>query len=275
MIFPLPLVIILGLIVGGIINALSDDLPHYRPPRTPRYPDGEARPLIAWLGITAFLFGKRASSKGAKLSWRHPLTELATVGLMVLATAVASQDILEPNSRMSAVRAGFWLAYAAIMVLVTVIDVEHRLILFAVMIPSGILALVDAFFEPFGPSLQEALLGGLLGFGVFYLMYLGGFLFVYISNNLRDRKISTVAFGYGDVMLMTVAGLILGWQSLIFAMFITVFLGAAGAIIYLVGRSLVSSGYHWFTPLPYGPYIVIAVLIMLFFSAEVGQALLR
>ena len=70
--------VILGLIAGGIINVLADDLPLRRSLRFPVYlsdekkraihiPDenideilskpDEARPPLAWLGITAFLFG--------------------------------------------------------------------------------------------------------------------------------------------------------------------------------------------------------------------------
>lgn len=268
MLFSLPWVFVIGVLAGGVINALADDLPHYRLPRTPRYPDGEARPLIAWLGLTAFALGKRASSGGKRLSWRHPITEIATAALMLLTVIVASDDVA-----MSQTRLAFWLVYMAIFVLVTVIDIEHRLILFSVMIPSGVLAIIDALVEPYGPDLQSALIGGALGFGIFFLLYLGGFLFVYISNNLRRRQLNTVAFGYGDVMLMTVCGLILGWETLIIAMFITVFLGAAGAIVWLIGRSLLTRSYHWFTPLPYGPYIVAATVIMLLFATEVARIL--
>jgi prepilin signal peptidase PulO-like enzyme (type II secretory pathway) len=81
-----------------------------------------------------------------------------------------------------------------------------------------------------------------------------------------------VAFGYGDVMLSTLCGLIIGWQPLIFAMFITIFLGAFGALVYLVVRRL-SGRYNLFTPLPYGPYIVVGTLIMLLFSDEVRAVL--
>jgi len=48
------LVFLIGIIAGGIVNALADDLPERRRPQLPRYPDGTPRPLIAWLGITAF-----------------------------------------------------------------------------------------------------------------------------------------------------------------------------------------------------------------------------
>jgi hypothetical protein len=65
--------------------------------------------------------------------------------------------------------------------------------------------------------------------------------------------------------------LILGWRSFMFASFITVFAGAAGAIFYLIARALMGRRNEWFTPLPYGPYVVFGTLVMLMFRAEIGH----
>jgi leader peptidase (prepilin peptidase)/N-methyltransferase len=262
-------VILVGLIAGGINNVLADDLPHYRRPRLPRYPDDTLRPVTAWLGITAFLLKQRTSPGGARLSWRYPLTEIATIIGMVVAVAVKNND---PD--VSELQLVFWLVYIAIFVLITVIDLEHKLILFSVIIPSSIIAIVDAILTPaqHEPDLRDALIGGALGFGVFFLLYLGGYVYLYIVNQ-GGRNISEVAFGYGDVMLAMLSGLILGWQPLIFAMFITVFLGAFGAVIWMLSRRLSGTGYSMFTALPYGPYIVAGTVIMLLFSAEVRMIL--
>lgn len=255
-------VALIGLIAGGIVNALADDLADHRRPGLPHYPDGTPRPFTAWLGITAFLTGRRSSPGGSQLSWRYPLVEIATPLLMIVVLLVTNGD---PN--VSSLQLVFYLIYMAIFVLITVVDIERRLILFAVIVPSCIIAILDALLTPLQskPDLGTALLGGLVGFGVFFVMYLGGFLFTYIMAKARGYNIKEVAFGYGDVMLSTLCGLILGWQPLIFAIFITVFLGAFGAIIYLAGRSLTGC-YKLFTPLPYGPYIVAGTFIMLLFS---------
>ncbi len=268
LLIPLMLVTLLGIIAGGVINILSDDLPHRRPVRTPRYPEGTPRPVIAWLGITAFLFGKRASPDGVKLSWRYPLTEIGTAMLMLLAVFSLADD-----PTMDALQFTFWLVYLAIFMLITVIDLEHRLILFVVMIPSYIIALIDPIVTTYGVTFAESLLGAALGFGVFFLLYIGGFLFTYVMAAVQKREINEVAFGYGDVMLITLSGLILGWRSLIFAMFITVFIGALGALIYLIARNLSRKGYSLFTPLPYGQYIVISTFVMLLYANEVAFVL--
>ncbi|MBZ0291857.1 MAG: A24 family peptidase [Anaerolineae bacterium] len=259
------LVGLIGILSGGVVNVLADDLPHRRKPRLPHYPDDTPRPVSAWLGLTAFALGQRRSPGGTILSWRYPLVEITTTVLMILTVLVTQND---PD--VSTTQLIFYLVYMALFVLITVIDVEHRLILFVVIIPSSLIAILDAILTPAHsrPDLGEALTGGLVGFGVFFVLYLGGILFSYVVSKMQGYELPEVAFGYGDVMLSTVCGLILGWQPLIFAMFITVFLGAAGAIVYLVVRKL-SGRYDMFTPLPYGPYIVIGTLIMLLFSDQV------
>ena len=256
---------LIGLLVGSVINALSDDLPLRKKPALPHYPDDTPRSLVAWLGITAFLTGQRTSPDGSKLSWRHPITEVVTVLLWWLTVAVTANDPEVSNLQLI-----FYLAHMAIFVLITVIDIEHRLILFVVIIPASVLALLDAVITPVQhkPDLLEALIGGALGFGVFFVLYLGGVLFSYIMAKLQGYELPEVAFGYGDVMLSMLCGFVLGWQPLIIAMFITVFFGALGALIYLVIRSL-SGRYDMFTPLPYGPYIILGTIILMLFAEGV------
>lgn len=257
---------LVGLLVGGLINALADDLPRYRRPRLPHYPDGTLRPLIAWWGITAFLTGSRTSPNGVKLSWRYPLTEILTAVLMML-TVLATAD----NRDMTTPQLVLWLVYMALFVLITVIDIEHRLILFVVIIPAILLGLADALLDPivkYGPSLQNALLGAAVGFSIFFLMYLGGYVFSYVSSKVRGYDVG-IAFGYGDVMLITFCGLILGWQPLLFAIYITVFAGAIGSLVWIVSRKIGGRRYRMFTALPYGPYIVFGAIVMLLFNNEV------
>ncbi len=295
--FIIILLLVFGIVIGGVLNTLADDLPfHRRVKFPPRYRDGTPRPRTAWLGITAFLLGQRRPAGEQPetvefrfgetetgepeytitlpnhLSWRYPLTELSTAGAFVIAylTAVTHQINLAQFA--------FWLIYMAIFVLVIVVDVEHRLILFAVMIPSFGIALVDALLTTVniansGPNLVDTLIGGALGFGVFYAFYLGGFVFTAAMSKTRGKQIDEVAFGYGDVMMMTLAGLILGWRAAIFTMFIAVMLGALGAFLYLLLAVLLRNRYQAFTALPYGPYIVIATALMLLFQDAVGAFL--
>ena len=296
--------IIIGWIAGIIVNVLADDLPLRRAIRTPRYvseakkraihipvkneagddvtlefvhQDDEKRPLIAWSGIIAFLFNKRLSPSGeTKLNWRYPIAEIFTIFLMWLAMfSIYLMNTNPTTLNIDIIQAMFWLAYMAIFAVIMVIDVEHKLILFVVIIPASLLAVADSILTDFQPSLIDALAGGLMGFMVFFLLYNGGFLFTYIMGMMRGKPIDEVAFGYGDVMMAMLSGFILGWQPLIFAIFITVFLGAFGAVFFLLFKALSRGKYSAFTAIPYGPYIVAGTLIMLLFRAQIAPLLGR
>src|SRR5690349_11728737 len=121
MLIPVLVVAIVGVLVGGVLNALADDLPYHRSPRLPHYPDETPRPVSAWLGLSAFLTGQRASTQGAKLSWRYPITELLTAAMMVITVIVTYDD-----PAMTTLQLVFWLIYMAIFVLIVVIDIEHK-----------------------------------------------------------------------------------------------------------------------------------------------------
>ena len=61
--------------------------------------------------------------------------------------------------------------YTAILILVTVIDLEHHLIPHVVMVPAIVLAIVGAFFND-DMSFRRALLGGAVGFLCVYGLFL-------------------------------------------------------------------------------------------------------
>lgn len=260
---------LLGLPVGALINHLSDYLPYtYRIGR-PIYPDQTPRPPMAWLGLTAYLFGKTKSPHGAQLPLRHPITELATVLLFVIVAAQSAD----------AVRTLYLIGSLAVLILITVIDLEHRMILYAVIIPACLYALIGALAlgERLDPRLElrDYLIGGVVGFVVFGGMFLGGLLFNHIISDARGEKMEEAAFGDGDVALATLSGLMLGWQAFIFAAIIAVFAGGLGALLFIIARSVLRGRYEAFTALPYGQYIVFGTLIMLLWRAPVIMLLQR
>ena len=250
---------ILGALSGGLINALADDLPYRRRPGRPTYPNGRPRPIRAWLGITAFLFGLRRPHPGAaKLSWRYPVTETATAALMAAAFVIMGRSPNAAGGQML-----IWLMYMAILILITVIDLEHRLIMLVCVAPAAGLALFAAARFPHpGPTLAAALAGGGFAFAVFGLIYQGGRLFRHLIERRRGETTDDDAFGFGDVMLAGLSGLMLGWPDALLAMFISIFLGGLGAAFYLARSHPVSRA------IPYGPYIAAATIIVMLWGAE-------
>lgn len=264
---PLALILagLVGVMAGAVVNALADYLPSARfaaaegdsdtpAPILPHYPDRSRRPLLAWSGLTAFLTGRRRSPGGATLSWRQPLVELGLAIAFALVLGRFGWNL----------QTAFYWVILAIMALVTVIDVEHKLVLFVVMLPAWLIAIAESALTPEQPPvLRDALLGGALGFGLFFFMFLGGIVFSRVSRT------NEVAFGFGDVMLGVFSGLLLGWQPIFFALVLTIMLGALGAIAFLGSKLISRTGYSMFTALPYGPYIVAATLIVMFWRDSI------
>jgi len=144
--------------------------------------------------------------------------------------------------------------YSAILILITVTDLEHRLIFNVVTIPAIFLAVVVAFTTPY-LSWRSAVLGGGLAFVLVYLAWLLGTL-VYGHG----------ALGVGDITLATFLGLILGFPNIILSLIFGVFLGGLVAFILLVIRRINRSSF-----IPYGPFLTITGWIMLIWGNEIWR----
>ena len=120
------------------------------------------------------------------------------------------------------------------------------------------------------PGILPALIGGLLGFVVFYIVFLGGHIFIRFANRTHRGSAPARAFGFGDVLLMTVAGLIVGFPDVITVMYLTVFAAALGAIASIGYRYLLSRDYQAFSTMAYGPYITISIISGLLFGERLS-----
>ncbi len=253
---------LLGLLIGGLINLLADQLPCWRSVRrAPFCPAcGARRPTSQWLATVAYLsLRPRCPQCGCHLPRRHLFVELGTAGLMAFVW-------------LSYGRLGEWAylalytVYSAILILVLVIDLEHKLILNVVMYPAWVIALAGSLIHPVPYFYRLALLGGVLAFGVLYLIYLFGIVFVKGMSRARGKDINTVAFGFGDVRLGGFMGLILGFPDVFQALFIAILLGGVAGLLYWLVRALVLRRYSLFTAIPYGPYLVIGTFLVMFFG---------
>nr|BAL57569.1 prepilin peptidase / N-methyltransferase [uncultured Chloroflexota bacterium] len=139
--------------------------------------------------------------------------------------------------------------YTSILLLITVTDLEHRLILNYVIFPAILLALVAAFFTPglFWPS---ALVGGAAGFVIAYLAAL----------------LSRGGLGGGDVTLSAFLGLIIGFPYILLSLIFGVFLGGGVALLLLLTRRVGLKSF-----IPYGPFLTLTGWIMLIWRAEIWQ----
>jgi leader peptidase (prepilin peptidase)/N-methyltransferase len=252
---------LLGLLIGALINLAADQLPRWRRlKRAPFCPYCDRpRPPWAWVSTLAYLrFKPGCLHCAAPISWRHPLVELATAALFAFLWYRCGQT-------------GQWAflvlysLYCVIFVLVLVIDLEHKLILNVVMYPAWALALVGSFFHPEPYYYRLALLGGVIGFGLLYLVYLLGELFVKVMSKMRGKPVHAVAFGFGDVRLGGFIGLVLGFPDVLDAIFVAIVLGGLVGLFYWFVRAVILRRYSLFTAIPYGPFLVAGAMFLLFF----------
>ncbi len=256
--------IILGLLTGQFLTWCADRLPAERDLGWHAGCPLCGRPLPADMSAPArwlVLLGWRACpTEGGRWRWRT---------LAVSAITAAGFGYLWSLYGWTAeliVKTIYW----AVFVLVTVIDLEHRLILNVIVFPACLLALAGALLTP-EPGIRRAVLGGITGFLMVYVIYLLGALFARVMARRRGRPIDEVAFGAGDVKLTLFIGLVTGLPGVIFALVIGILLGGLFAGAYLLWMVLVRRRYSAFTAIPYGPFLVIGALVMMLY----GPAVLR
>lgn len=95
------------------------------------------------------------------------------------------------------------------------------------------------------------------------LSALGAFLFFLLLSLVKIKKRESM--GFGDVILVFLLGLFLGFPKIIVAFYIAFLTGAAlGCILILWGKKKLSGG-----TIPFGPFLVLGAIISLFWGEEI------
>ena len=234
---------IVGLLMGGVINLLADDLPARRMPSLPHcYADKciHVYKPTGWLAIGRYLFhGGKCPACGEPERKRPIITELATAltwGLLPL--FISTADL--PRFLVIGL-------YLSILILVIVIDIEHRLILHVVTVPTTVIAILGlSWFLP-DNNIPLAALGALIGFVIFFFFFWVG-----------ERFFGAGALGFGDVTLSMTMGAMLGFRFIFATLIIGILLGGVLSGLLLLFRVVNRNSY-----IPYGPFLAIAGMIML------------
>jgi leader peptidase (prepilin peptidase)/N-methyltransferase len=239
---PFALAPLTGLLVGSFLNVVAYRLPRRESLVTPasRCPGCDTPikpwdnvPVLSWL-----LLRGRCRSCSERISPRYPLVELVTAALYLLVVVVKGLD------------SDAWLGLALVTMLVpmTIIDLEHRIVPNRLLAPSA-LAAVAILAATDASRLPEHLLAGLAA---------GGFL-------LLAAIASPKGMGMGDVKLAAVLGLYLGW-SVAPAMLVALVTGTVVGVA-VIARVGVVQGRK--TAVPFGPFLAVGALVAL----VVGPAL--
>ena len=200
-------------------------------------------PVISYL----VLRGKCAGCS-APISPRYPLVELFTAGV----------------SGLVAWHFGFgWTTAAALlfvwaMIALAFIDLDTFFLPDDITLPllwAGLLVNMGGVFV----DLQTAVIGAVAGYLSLWLVYWG--------FKLATGK---EGMGYGDFKLLAAIGAWLGWKMLPVVIMLSSVVGA------IIGISLIALARHERSrPIPFGPYLVLAGLIAMFWGDAIVQYYLR
>lgn len=260
------LLIVPALIFAVLINILADDLPHRLRPSSPHcHACGFPQHRTQWLATLALVTGRsRCGQCQARLSWRKPIVELASLALLLFLYSRLGLNL----------KFGLLALLLECLLLITVIDFEHRLILYSTVFPSAGVAFLYGVFgtgTELWPALTRTLIGGAVGFGVFYLFFLLGQVYSWWVAKRRGEPLDEIAFGGGDANLGGVVGLAVGWPGIILTLFYTVLSGGAIAALFLIIMYLRRRN-ALLVPIPYGPFIVFGAVVVLVFADELRRS---
>jgi leader peptidase (prepilin peptidase) / N-methyltransferase len=239
--------LVAGLVAGSFLNVVAYRLPRGESLVAPgsRCPGCAVAiraydnvPVLSWLALRG-----RCRGCATAISARYPLVELAT-GLLYAAVVLTQND---------AVDVVLGLLLVTVLVPVTLIDLEHRIIPNRITLPAAVAALVAGLLLDPG-LVPEQLIAAAAAGGSFFL-----------SAAAYPR-----GMGMGDVKLAGVLGLYLG-RSVAPAILIALVAGVAmGAAI--IARKGAREGRR--TAVPFGPFLALGGTIAFFAGDRIVDAYL-
>ena len=141
------------------------------------------------------------------------------------------------------------LAFAYFLIALSVIDAQTQLLPDSLTLPLlwlGLLVNLNGGFAP----LSDAVLGAAAGYLALWIIY-------WVFRLATGKE----GMGYGDFKLMAALGAWLGWQALPLVLLLASCLGAAVGIAMVLAKRQAAD--H---PLPFGPYLAIAGMLMLLYG---------
>ena len=203
--------------------------------------------LKPWELIPIFSFllqrGKCSSCK-KKISWFYPLAEVMC-GLLFVFSYLSfglSLDLI------------IALTFVSMLIIVILSDYYYMIIEDSVLIVFGLILLVEIFFINGSQAVLSSIISGVLSFGIMFLLKLFG-----------DFLFKRESLGGGDIKLMFIFGMIIGFDMSIMTVFLSSFIALPVSLIVLK-----TNQNH---EIPYGPFLSIAAMIIYFLHIDMNVIL--
>ena len=228
--------VMLGLVIGSFLNVCIHRLPlgesivwpasrcpHCRAEIGP----GDNIPVLSYL-----LLRGRCRACAAPISLQYPIIELATGVIFGGAFLLIAPPLLYAR-----------LVFACAMIVLFVIDLEHRILPDRITLPGIVLGFLLSFFLP--PGWRDSAIGLVLGGGSLWLM-----------GEIYFRVRGEEGMGFGDVKMLAMIGAFLGWKLMLLTLVLSSFIGSVVG----VGMIALKRG-DMKCALPFGTFLAVGALI--------------
>ena len=259
--FPVVSFFIFGTLIGSFLNVVVLRLPAGKQlsGRSACPSCGAGLVYYELIPVVSYIFlGGKCRHCHKKISSRYFIVELATGACFALVSYHFFSGIPEYLNLLR------WLMAVSLFIVIFIIDLEHFIILDKVLaLGAGIFIILNLLtdiqnksgFLDFNSFLIGGLLAGSLSAGAFFLLW-------FFSGGKW--------IGFGDVKLVFLLGLILGWPQTFVMLLLAFWLGTIVALplLFLGMRKLQSA-------VPFGTFLTVAAFITLFFGSRLLTWYLR
>jgi len=197
-------------------------------------------PIISYL----LIFAKCRKCK-KKISFKYPLVELITI--ITFLTIYSVYGITSTTILLIILFLTF--------IIIFFIDLKHFIIPNSLTFSMMILGFIKSFDQNLNslfPNYLNSLLGGILGYGIIWLIIISYKLF-------RNKE----GMGLGDAKLLAVIGFWFGWTAIPFVIFSSSIVALISVIPSLLNKSKKLS-----SEIPFGPYIIIGCILYIVFNEQ-------
>ncbi|WP_085509015.1 prepilin peptidase [Thalassobacillus devorans] len=230
-----------GIIFGSFFNVVGRRMPQGENFSTSRsYCSSCSQTLNGWdmIPVLSYLALRgRCRYCKAKFSFLYPLTELLT-GLLFVSSFLVYGWGYELIGAIILISLGMIILVSDLVYMI----IPDRLLLFY--LPLVILFRTVYPLEPWYSSIIGA-----------FIAFLLIFIIIFITQG---------GIGSGDMKLFGLLGFLLGWQQVLLVFFLSILIGAVISVLLLSLRIIDRK-----SPVPFGPYIIIAALITYFAGSDI------
>lgn len=206
--------------------------------------------ILSWqdlFPVFSFLFlGGKCRYCREKISIQYPLVEIITGFIFLL--LFNQQNILQSV---------FYLIISSFLIIIFIYDLKHYLIPEIALFPAIIIAIIYYLIPPYNVQfILSGVFATLIATIFFFLLY-------WLS---KER-----AMGFGDVELVILMGILLGWPNLFVALFLAFFLGAiiGLTLVFIPFKSAKKKSLK--SAIPFGPFLIAGTFIAMIYGNQIVQ----